>query len=634
MLKSFVGFTLLAVATVSAKILEPHDVVTLPRPGGVLASPNGRMAVYGESVYHADNDKTTRSLYLLDLESTLVSALTAPSFDEAQSDPFFLDDDHVAFIQHNPDEPVDQLYAININNGDQKPYKLTNFPIEFGNIKYNADQRLLAFTAMVYEDASTLEGTKERDEQLKETKKDSGIAYDQLMVRHWDKFVPEKKSNIFVVSLDLQDGQFKLAQEPRNILAGSGLECPQFGVGDSSEYDISPDGQEVAFLSKIQGPSNAWESSKHLYVVSTSGQVKPFVINSDIPAATSGPKYSPSGLLGYLQMYKPQYESDRNRITIYDRHSGTRTVIAEQWDRSPSELVFSADSTHVYVVAAEYGREKIFSIDLITHVVEPLTEKHSASGLSLLGNDTLLFTINSMQFPNVVHSLDISTGKLQRYGPAPSLGDALNGIEMAKPEEFDFTGALGDRVHGWMIKPVDFDPAKKYPVAFLIHGGPQGAWEDNWSTRWNPQVFAGAGYVAILINPHGSTGYGQEFTDSIQHHWGSHPYHDLEKGLDYLLETYEFLDADRIAGLGASYGGYMINWLNGHSDRFKALVNHDGVFSTVQTFYTTEELYFVEHEFGGVPYHPLSRIIYERWSPSNFVQYWKTPTLVIHGIII
>ncbi|KAI8148216.1 Alpha/Beta hydrolase protein [Fennellomyces sp. T-0311] len=623
----FLGGAALITLT-NGRSLQPLDVVSLPRPGHAVVSPNGNLAVYSQSAYNVDQDQSASNLELVYLNSSDKSPLTKPKLGASQSEPFFLDNEHIAYFEHYENEPVNQLYVLNVES-QAEAYQLTQFPIDFGNIKYNAKKQLLVFSAQVYPEEPTLEGTKTQDEELKRTKKDSGVAYDTLMVRHWDAFVAEKKNNLFVVQLEVSDGRYKVVGEPRNLLAGTNLESPCTPFGDSSDYDISPDGEELAFVSKITTPDNAWQTSKHVYIVPLTGKSRPIAINADIPAAATAPKYTPSGTLSYLQMLVPQYESDRNRIVLYDR--STRKYVAESWDRSPSELAFSPDGSKIYAVAEEHGRQKIFSIDVATEQISTLTHDHTASGISVLPSGKVVFSVNSMRFPNVVHTLDVTTGDIQSTGVNSALDKGLSGIDLLKPEEFEFIGALGDSVHGWLVKPPNFDENAKYPVAFLIHGGPQGAWGDSWSTRWNPQVFAGAGFVTVAINPHGSTGYGQKFCDSIQYNWGSHPFHDLEKGLDYLLETYPFLDADRVAGLGASYGGYMINWLNGHSNRFKCFVNHDGMFSSVSSFYTTDELYFPEREFGGVPFDPLHRLVYERWSPSNFVQNWRTPTLVIHS---
>ncbi|CAO3608126.1 unnamed protein product [Cunninghamella blakesleeana] len=453
------------------------------------------------------------------------------------------------------------------------------------------------------------------------------------MIRHWDTYVTSKRNNIFITYLEVVDGKYKLKTTPRNLLRNTDLQSPGFPSGDASDYDISKDGNELAFVSKITSRDNAWETSQYVYTLRLDDETaKPIALNDDIPAASSGPVYAPkSGRLAYLQMKTPQYESDKNRIVIYNKEKEGRIEIVSDWDRSPSELIFSSDESTLYAVAQEYGRSKLFAIDLDTQFVTTLTNERSVGGVSVISDHELLFTVNSMNYPNIVHTFNTQTNTLKRHGVSDALKKGLDGFSLREPEEFQFKGALDDTVSGWIIKPFDFDENKKYPVADIIHGGPQSAFNDNWSTRWNPQVFANAGFVVILINSHGSTGYGQKFCDSIGKNWFTYPHHDQMVGLDYVLEKYSYLDADNVVALGASYGGTAINYINGHTDRFKALVNHDGIFNTVNAYYTTEELYFPEREFGGPAFNPIARINYERFSPSNYVHRWKTPTLIIHG---
>ncbi|CAO3690587.1 unnamed protein product [Rhizopus stolonifer] len=595
---------------------RPEDLLELPRPGVPVASPNGTFAVYSSSTYNIQQDKTVRNLYLLNIQTKAVQTLTEPSFETSDSEPFFLDNDHLAYIHHQAEKKVDQIYVLNLQ--ERKSYPLTDFPIAFGNVKYNIEHRLLAFSAAVYAEGS-LKGTAQRDKEIEDTKKDTGLVFDQLMVRHWDSFVEEKKNNLFVVSLAYEEGHYKLSSEPLNLLKNSALESPLFPSGDASDYDISPDATQIAFLAKTPERDNAWQTTAYIYLVSTKGG-SPQQINH-LPAASSSPYFTPTGQLAYFQMKVPQYEADRNRITLYDLQSQETREIASDWDSSPSEIL--SDGHQLFVTAVDQGHQKIFAIDLQTEAIRCLSDKHSASGLQLLGNK-LFFGLSSMQHPTQPRLLDLQSNQLIKFGQDLDFG-------LSSPEEIRFQGANDEQVHGWYLKPADFDPSQKYPVAFLIHGGPQSAWVDSWSTRWNPQIFASAGYAVVAINFHGSTGYGQAFTDSIGENWGSLPYEDLQTGLDYVLSKYSYLDAERVAGLGASYGGYMVNWLNGHSDKFKVFVNHDGVFSTTQVYYTTDELYFPEKEFGGSPIHPENREKYEKYSPANFVQHWKTPTLLIHG---
>ncbi|CEG83539.1 hypothetical protein RMATCC62417_17442 [Rhizopus microsporus] len=615
--------------TAMGKKFTPAHLIELPRPTAPVTSPNGTFAVYSQSAYNIEDSKTIRSLYLLNIETNSVEQLTEPSYETSDSEPFFLDDSHIAYFHHDQDlkEEVDQLYVLNL--ADKSPYRLTDFPTAFGNVKYNVDHKLLAFSSAVYPDDGTLEGAATRDKEIAETKKDTGMVFDHLMVRHWDSFVQEKKNNIFVVHLEIKDNKYQLADKPINLLKGSGLESPIFPLGDAGDFAISPDASQLAFLAKSTKPDNAWQTSAHIYLVSTKGNGSPKAINDDIPAASSSPYFAPSGLLVYFQMMRPQYESDRNRITVYDLKTDKRKVVAESWDSTPHEVV--SDGKALYVTAEQRGRQKIFAIDLQTEQVTELTKEKYASGLRLLPSGNILFTMSSMKHPVAPYILDIDTKQVKPLTIEKSLAQALADIDFSEPEDVDYVGAMDEQVHGWYLKPAQFEEGKKYPLAVLIHGGPQSAWNDNWSTRWNPQIFAGAGYGVVAINFHGSTGYGQNFTDSIGGNWGSHPFHDIETGVDHILTKYDYLDPERVAGLGASYGGYMANWINGHSDKFKVLVNHDGMFSTLQAYYTTDELYFPETEFKGAPIHPDNRKLYEKWSPANYVHNWKTPTLFIHG---
>ncbi|KAI9480368.1 MAG: Alpha/Beta hydrolase protein [Benjaminiella poitrasii] len=632
LIKSKLVFLAASLMVVIAEKFTPSDLVQLPRPTAPTTSPNGALAVYVQSAYNISEAKSIRNLYLLNIKENRVEELTKPSLDTADSDPFFLDDSHIAYFHHDAkSEGIDQLYVIDLDDRQKSSYRLTDFPIPFGNVKYNVKHKLLAFSASVYNDDSTLEDTFEKDKQLKESKKDTALVFDELMVRHWDDYVKEKKNNIFVVRLTFNDKKYQIDEKPINLLKETKLESPGFPLGDASDYDISPDATQLAFLSKITSKDNAWQTSAHIYTVSTSGSEKPIAINEDIPAASSNPHYTSSGSLVYLQMFTPQYESDRNRIVVYDPQTKDRKLIAEKWDSSPHEITSSPDAKTLYVTAEQEGRNKIFAINIETEAIETLTEENYATSLNVLPSGDIFYSVSSMKHPLLPHLLDVSTKKIKPLTVEPSLAKKLDSIDFSEPEDIRFVGAKDEQVHGWYLKPAGFEEGKKYPVAFLIHGGPQGAWDDNWSTRWNPQIFAGAGYAVVAINFHGSTGYGQAFTDSIGNNWGSHPFYDLETGLDYILKKYTYLDAERVAGLGASYGGYMINWINGHSDKFKVLVNHDGTFSTTQVYYTTDELYFPEKEFAGSPIHPEGRDNYEKFSPANYVQNWKTPTLVIHG---
>ncbi|KAF9357091.1 hypothetical protein BGX26_004265 [Mortierella sp. AD094] len=608
-------------ASQASKPLTPERMLTLARPSTASLSPNGRLAVFSASRYYVDTNKSIRNLHLVNLtDNNALSDLTPQNPDTAHDNAFWLDDNHVAFLSKG------QIHVKAVGS-ESEPYALTNFPVEIANVKFNKAANLVAFTAAVYADGS-LEGAKEKDEHTKATKKDTAQAFDTLMVRHWDEFIQEKKNNIFVVKIKNNGDKFAVDGEATNLLLNTGLESPIIPFGDQGDYDISPDGQEVVFVSKINTPDNAWQTTCYIYTVPTAGGVAPKVINPESVGAAGHPVYSATGKsIAYLQMLKPQYEADRNRIVVYS--NGKSRFVAENWNRSPSSILFDSKDENIYVTAEDQGRVKIFQINLETESVEAIVSKHSQSGLSLIDDNTLLYSTASLSTPNDLFTVDIKAKEIQRRTQIHA--ESLENVYRADAEDVWFKGDHDKDIHGFLLKPIGFDSSKKYPLAFIVHGGPQSAFNDNWSTRWNPNIFASAGFVVVFLNPTGSTGYGQELTDAINNNWGGSPYIDLMKGLDHVLENHSYIDQSRIAALGASYGGYMMNWINGHTDRFNCLVNHDGIFDTKNGFYATEELYFPEHEYGGVPWDPKAKENYERWNPANFVQNWKTPTLVIHS---
>ncbi|KAG0311103.1 hypothetical protein BGZ99_010374 [Dissophora globulifera] len=605
----------------AANPLTPELMLSLARPSPASLSPNGRLAVFSASRYSSDVNKAIRNLHLVNLAAdNKLSDLTPQAPETSHDNAIWLDNDHVAYLSK------EQLHVKAIH-ADAESYQLTHFPVGISNVKVNRAANLIAFTAAVYADGS-LQGAKDKDEHQKSAKRDTALAFDTLMVRHWDEFIQEKKNNIFVVKIKKEGDRFSLDGEATNLLLNTGLESPVIPFGDQGDYDISPDGQEAVFVSKINTPDNAWQTTTHIYTVPTKGGVAPKNINPESVGAASHPVYSATGKsISYLQMLKPQYEADRNRIIVHS--NGESKTVAANWNRSPSSILFDSKDENIFVTAEDQGRVKIFKINLATEAIEAIVDKHSQSGVSLIDDNTLLYSTSALTTPSDLFTVDVQTKTIQRRTDLHA--ETLANVFRASPEDVWFKGDHDKDIHGFLLKPIGFDPTKKYPLAFIVHGGPQSAFNDNWSTRWNPNVFASAGFVVAFLNPTGSTGYGQELTDAITNNWGGSPYIDLMKGLDHILEHHDYIDNTRVAALGASYGGYMMNWINGHTDRFNCLVNHDGIFDTKNGYYATEELYFPEHEYEGVPWDVKAKANYERWNPANFVQNWKTPTLVIHS---
>lgn len=465
----------------------------------------------------------------------------------------------------------------------------------------------------------------------------SGLSYESLFVRHWDTYVKPEKSTLFTGIL----GNDKVIKELKNLLSGvPKLETPVAPFGGTSDFDVSRDGKTVAFHSKSPDLSPANNTQTLIYLVPADGSSKPSAINipdkkdaagNALPqGASSSPIFSPDGkYLAYLQMYKNGYESDQNKIFLYEVSSRNITPLLKDWDNSPSSIVWSTDSSELFLIAENNGRGKVFktpaSGGASAKNVTELISEGSVNALSVLPSGELLVSKNSLTSSTGYSIFDVSSKTLTALLSPAKVDSQLSSLGQVVVEDFSFNGAEGVTVHGLITKPSDFDAKKKWKMAFFIHGGPQGAWTDSWSTRWNPAVFAEAGYVVVAVNPTGSTGYGQGFVDGIQGQWGKtarngvvtladfgaggRPYIDLERAVEYLENTdkYSYIDFDRTVALGASYGGFMINYIQGKplGRKFKALVCHDGVFSTLNQ-YSSEELYFPQHDVSSTfPLTPL-----------------------------
>jgi dipeptidyl aminopeptidase/acylaminoacyl peptidase len=358
-------------------------------------------------------------------------------------------------------------------------------------------------------------------------------------------------------------------------------------------------------------------------------------ITADNPASDSTPLYSPDGkYIAYRTQKRPGYESDRFRLMLYDRKTGEKKNLTEDFDQWVGTFTWTPDSKTLFFNSEDKGEAPVYSIDVRGGTPRKLLRGFN-DDLAVTGdNNSLLFTRMSVNSPNKIGrfvclgstgSCALPDGELLTHLNAP----VLSQVSMPPLEPFWFPGAFGDKVEGFLLKPPNFDASKKYPLKFIIHGGPEVPMGDLWSYRWNAELFAASGYVVIMINFHGSPGYGQKLIDEINGDWGGAPFEDLMKGLDYAEKTFPFIDKDRECALGASYGGYMANWVLGHTNRFKCIVSHDGMFNTISAWGTTEELWFNNWEFKGTPY--TNPEMYEKWNPRNFAKNFKTPTLVIHG---
>jgi dipeptidyl aminopeptidase/acylaminoacyl peptidase len=413
---------------------------------------------------------------------------------------------------------------------------------------------------------------------------------------------------------------------PVNLTGGIG-DVPGKPFGGREDYAFSPDGSAVAFSVKASA-GEAWSTNFDVYSVAADGAAPAKNLTADNKAWDGQPAFSPDGSqLAYVAMDRPGFEADRFHLVLLNLQSGVKRALTQNWDRSINSFAWSRDGKTLFATAEHLGQRPLWAVDVATGRVSAITGAGEVEGFSV-GTSKVFYTASSLGAPADLYSVSFTGGKPTQW---TRLNQALmEQRKFGEYQQFSFPGWNNENVFGYVLKPVDFKPDRKYPVAFLIHGGPQGSFGNAWSFRWNPQAFAGAGYAVVMVDFHGSTGYGQAFTDSISGDWGGKPLEDLKLGLSAALKANPWLDADRMCALGGSYGGFMINWILGSwPGGFKCLVSHDGIFDNRAMYYSTEELWFPEHEFSGPEYENPAG--YAKFNPIDRVGKWKTPTLVIHG---
>ena len=589
-----------------------HDMVAMERLAAPQPSPDGSQIVFTRRVYDAEANKNSTNLWIVAIDGSEPRRLT--SAHAADTSPRWSPDGRtIAFVSDRGGSS--QIWTIDPSGGEAR--QATDLPVDVDNVEWSPDGSRLAFSAEVYPDCPNLACTAKREKEKSDDPVKARV-YTRLMFRHWDAWDEGKRNHIFV-------GRIR-GGEPVDVMKGADADSPTKPFGGTEEFAWSPDGKSIAFTSKM-AKNPAWSTDTNIYLAAADGGGYRCLTCAN-EAADTQPAFSPDGrTIAYLAMARAGFEADRQRVMVYDLGSGKGRALTESWDRSAGSVAWSSDGKRLFVTAEESARTKIFAVDAAGGKASVVIGDHFNSDVAVTSRGRLVYAQDSLVSPAEILSCRLhgsDARALTRVNAA-----RVQAAEMSRPEEFWFKGANDDRVHAWILKPIDFQEGRTYPVAFLIHGGPQGAWEDHFHYRWNMQAYAGAGYVTIAINFHGSTGFGQAFTDAIRKNWGGAPYEDLMKGLDHAIAAYPFIDPDRAGALGASYGGYMVNWIEGHTDRFKCLVSHDGEFDEFSSYYSTEELWFPEWEEGGTPWDPDTT--YERWSPAAFVANWKTPMLVIHG---
>ena len=592
-----------------------RDLVMMDRVGDPQLSPDGRQALYTVRATDYAANKGVTSIYVLDVAK---GGAPVKLVEKASSPRWAPDGSAIYYVAEK--DGVSQLWRRPLGAAATAS-QVTHAPIDVDGYKLSPDGKKVLLTFGVFTDCVDLACTKERlDGRAKD--KASGTVYDKLFVRHWDTWADGRRAQLYIADLD------QPAAQPVLLTRGIDGDVPSKPFGDDGEFNFSPDGKTVYFDVRIAGKSEPWSTNFHVYSVPADGSAAPRNLTPENQAWDAFPVPSPDGkTLYYLAMKTPASESDRFRIMALDLASGQKREVAPNWDRSAGGMQVSADGKTLYVTADDNGQHPLFAVDVASGKATTLVTNGEVGGYSL-GKSSLL-----VQRDDLKRSADLYTADLQGKGLKQVThynAEQLKKAQMGEPEFFTFKGWNNETVQGYVVKPVGYKAGKKYPVAFIIHGGPQGAMNNSWSYRWNPQTYAGQGFAVVTINFHGSTGYGQAFTDSISGDWGGKPLEDLKAGWSAALSKYSFLDGDRACALGASYGGYMIYWIAGvWNQPWKCLVDHDGVFDARAMYYDTEELWFEERENGGTQYeHPEN---YEKFNPVNHVKDWRVPMLVVHS---
>jgi len=594
------------------------DMIKMHRVAEPQISPDGKWVAYTLATPDMEGNRNASNIWLVSTAGGAPTQLTQSGHD---SSPIWSPDGKtLAFLSSRSGDS--QVYLLSLEGGEAQ--RLTKLSTGADIVKWSPDGKTIAFTSSVYPDCKDDDCNSKRDAEKEKNKVKAHVA-EHLLYRHWTHWNEGKRGHLFVVPADG-------SAAPRDLTAGADYDVPPDERGGPADIAFSPDSKELCFTA-VTDKMEAISTNGDLFIVPVAGGEAKRITTQ--PGFDGNPVYSPDGkFIAYHAQLTPEYEADRWRVMLYDRHSGKNENLSEGFDRSADELAWSADSKAIYFTAENETQHPVYAMaarpgaEPKRIIADTFNTAISFGGGSGTGN-TMAFERASLTAPAEVFaatSEGFNVRQLTHHNDS-----ILASLELSTPGTFWFEGAEGTKVQAMLIRPPNFDATKKYPLLVLLHGGPQTMWSNAWGYRWNPQVFSGAGYVTLMINRRGSTGYGQKFTDEITNDWGGKAYVDVMNGVDTTLKKYPFIDGTRMAAAGGSYGGYMADWLATHTGRFKAIVSHASVYDKVSMF-ATEELWFEEHDMQGTPWtNPES---YKKWSPSTYageLARFKTPTLVICG---
>lgn len=593
-----------------------RDLISMHRVSDPQISPNGKWIAYGVSTPDLAANHSLRNIWEVPTNGGESRPLTQGGTDERPR--WSPDGTKLAFLSSRDGAP--QIYVEGADGGEAQ--RLTFLSNGADNELWSPDGKWIAFVSRVYPDCTNDKCNAERDAAEAKSKVKAHI-YEKLLYRHWTEWWDGKRSHLFIVSA--------AGGTPRDLTPGANYDVPPFNLGEPEAIAFSPDSKEICFTAKTDKDEES-STNGDLFTVPVSGANQPVRITTN-KGNDWGPAYSPDGKwIAYRAQFQPGYESDRWRLMLYDRANSKHINLTEDFDRSVEEIAWAPDNRIIYFQAEDKAEMPLYTI-------EP--NPGSKPKVFLPGSFTSEFSVSadgkmlalaqsSLTMPTEIFTVGADGSGVRQVTHQNEA--ILARLDLPPVEPFWFEGAEKTKVEGLLLKPPHFDATKKYPLLLLIHGGPQGAWDDEWGYRWNPQVMAAPGYVVLMINPRGSTGYGQKFTAEISKDWGGKVYEDLMDGVDAALEKFAFLDGSRMAAAGGSYGGYMVDWIATHTGRFKCLISHAGPYDEVSMYGATEELWFMNWEFGGPPWSDPE--LYKKWSPNEYageLGKYKTPTLVIGG---
>jgi dipeptidyl aminopeptidase/acylaminoacyl peptidase len=609
-----IALSILQIHAQQKRTMTVEDLWNMKRINNYDLSPDGKTIAFAVTSYSMDKNKGNSDIYLIDVDGKNLRPFK--NSDENESEPKFSPDGKKITYEYK-----DQIWIADLDGSNS--VQLTKFFTAVSGLVWSKDGKYILFASKVYPDCTTQDCNEKKNKEAEASKVKARIIT-KLMYRHWNEWRDDKISHLFM--MDIKSG------DAVDLTLKSKSDVPPLALGSDNDYTFSPDGSEIAFT---MNPDKvvATSTNNDVFIMKFSDIKKDGVIPFEKISKSEGndnqPVYSPdSKFIAFRSMARAGFEADKQSLMIYSRVTGKLKNVTPNLDISIGQILWSPDGKYIYYDADREAFHSIYKYDLTTSENKLLFEDGYNTTMKLSPDgETIYFKHQKTSLPEEIFSMDSNGGNLKQITNVN--GDLLSQIQFGKFDTFWSQGAVSAKVQSIIIKPPFFDPGKKYPFLFLIHGGPQGNWPDEFHYRWNLQMFAAKGYVIVATNPRGSTGYGQKFTDEISGDWGGKVYTDLMNACDYAVKNFVFIDKRNTFAAGASYGGYMINWLEGHTNRFNAVVSHDGVYDMESMAGSTEELWFNIWEMKGMPW--INRSLYERWSPNRFVKNFKTPMLVVQG---